>query len=548
MTSDSAAKAPAEATETTALLGSDSLHAASQRRRVWFEPVHFVLLCGFLVSLSFGITQVPIIYVLRLMTCEVYYQHHAEPPASGHDRCSIPTIEAGTARAVSLLGASTTLFGFINLFLTKWTITKLGVKTALALQVFFPAVRLVVQSISVATGGYAGIVLMQCSQMVTVMGGPNGYMLALNTYVTEVTEHKERTGTLGKLQGCMMFGSAVGYLIGGFLADVWEMATPFHVALVVFLTSTVFVICFLPWFPPRPTTEDKSESSIRRMLGPLRTILPSKWVRPGGSVSTEYGAVFLAAGAFIAVLATGYLPALLQMYATDIFGFGPTRNSYVVATHSFLRGTFLMFAFPRIIKLGRRVMESRAERHASAIQSTTTSGTATPSEQAQLANAMQDEEQEDVMPPKASGEQETFEFDLVYTRASILIDGALTCGAAFIQKGWQMYLLAAVLPFGAGTASAAKGVILQMCPAEDRTDALSAIAIVEMFARLLTTFVFGLIFAAFASIEKTYLVFVCNGAVAFVGFFVLLLSRFPQEGSRRLSNPKTTEADTDDND
>lgn len=97
-----------------------------------------------------------------------------------------------------------------------------------------------------------------------------------------------------------------------------------------------------------------------------------------------------------------------------------------------------------------------------------------------------------------------------------------------------MYLIAALLPLGAGTASAAKGTILQMSPQNERTDALSAIAFVEMIARLSTTFVFGLIFAAFASMNKTYLVFVCNAGVALFGFCVLLLSRFPPPGSKRL--------------
>ena len=149
------------------------------------------------------------------------------------------------------------------------------------------------------------------------------------------------------------------------------------------------------------------------------------------------------------------------------------------------------------------------------------------------------------MPPKPSEEQETFDFDLIYTRFSLLADGVLTLGASFVQKGWEMYLIAALLPFGAGTASAAKGTILQMCPAKDRVDALSAMAFVEMIARLSTTFVFGLIFAAFASIGKTYLVFTCNAAVALLGFCILLLSRFPPRGSRRLQGKATDVDDTE---
>ena len=230
---------------------------------------------------------------------------------------------------------------------------------------------------------------------------------------------------------------------------------------------------------------------------------------------------------------------MLQMFATARFGFGTKRNSYLVSTHSFLRGLFLTLAFPRIIASGRGWMEKRASGKNPA--SATTSGTATPSERAQLVNAMQDEEEQDVLPPKPTEDQETFEFDLIYTRFSLLIDGVMTLGASFVQRGTDMYIIAALLPFGAGTASAAKGTILQMCPVKDRVDALSAIAFVEMIARLSTTFVFGLIFAAFASIGKTYLVFTCNAAVALLGFCILLLSRFPPAGSRRLEEKQPPE-------
>ncbi|ETN39993.1 uncharacterized protein HMPREF1541_04268 [Cyphellophora europaea CBS 101466] len=544
------------ANEATPLLprAEDLPPPASEKAQSWLKPkpIHLVLLCGFFASLSFGVTQVPIVYVFRLMTCEAYYAHHpTQVPHDGRDRCSLPTIEAGTARAVSLLGITTTFFGVINLFITGWTIKRLGVKAALALQVLTPASRLLVQNVGVLLGGSTGIIVVQASQVVTVMGGPNGYMLALNTYVTELTGHEGRTGTLGRLQGCMMFGSAIGFLIGGVLAEAFHIETPFQFALVLFLASTGYVLLCLPWIPGRKEEQAQSSSGVRRMLGPLKTILPSRWMQQDGHIRTEHGAIFLAAGAFCGVLATGYIPTLLQMYATDIFDFGTRRNSYLVSTHSFLRGLYLTVVFPRIIKLGRHLFDKHHD--ISAASSSPTSGTATPSERTQLANAMQDEEQEDVSPPKprspatadADAEPRPFTFDLTYTRASILIDGILTAGAAFVSQGWQMYLIAALLPFGAGTASAAKGVILQMCAPSERTDALSAIALVEMMARLSTTFVFGLVFAAFAAMEKTYFVFVCNAAVALAGFAVLLLSRFPVEGSRRLQRTET-EADREE--
>ena len=533
--------------ETTPLLSKGGGESAPRSIKIsFFKPIHRILLCGFLVSLSFGVTQVPLIYVFRLMTCEAYYETHPGSPYHGVDRCSVPAIEAGTARAVSLLGCSTTFFGVANLVITGQGIKRYGVKAALALQVFWPAARLAVQNIGVMVGGSTGIIIVQSSQIITIIGGPVGYLLALNTYVAEVTESRERTGYLGRLQGCNMFGSAVGFLLGGILADAFSIITPFQVTLGLFLASTCYVLIFLPWIePPKAQDQTAKKAGFSRVFGPLRSIMPAKWVLKDGRVRTESGPLILAAGVFLAVLATGYIPTMLQMYATDIFGFGTNRNSYLVSSHSFLRGLFLVFAFPKIISTGRHFMEKRNNGKKAQAVAHTTSGSTTPTEQRLLAESLQDEEEQDVMPPKPNAEQETFEFDLIFTRFSLLVDGTLTLGASFVQEGWQMYLIGAFLPLGAGTASAAKGTILQMCPASERTDALSAISLVEMFARLATTFVFGLVFAAFASIGKTYLVFTCNAAVALVGFGMLLFSRFPPEGSVRLDTKGVSDAAED---
>ena len=522
----------ASTTETTPLIRKESLPS----KEPWLRPIHLILLCGFLVSTSFGVTQVPLIYVFRVMTCEAYYDIHPEPaPGLYEDICSLPAIEAGTARAVALLGASTIFFGIANLFITGWSIKRFGVKASLAFQTFWPAGRLVVQNVGVMTGGATGIILVQCSQIVTIIGGPQGYLLALNTYVTEVTESRERTGALGKLQGCNMFGTAVGGLVGGILAEDFDIITPFQVTLGLFLLSTIYVLVCLPYIGPSKSQSTTKTSGASRMFSPLKTIMPSKWILPNGHVQIEYGATILAAGVFLGVLATGYIPTMLQMYATDLFGFRTKRNSYLVFLHTFLRGLFLTLAFPRIISFGRRLVEKREVAIPASNSSTPpASGAVTPNTSARYATTIeQDEEEQDVLPPKPGPNQETFAFDLIYTRFSLLTDGILTLGCTFVTKGWHMYLIAALLPFGAGTASAAKGTILQMCPQSERTDALSAIAFVEMLARLGTTFVFGLVFAAFASLGKTYLVWSVNAGVALVGFVVLLASRFPREGARR---------------
>lgn len=476
-----------------------------------------------------------LVYVFRLMTCEAYYETHSQAP-HGSDRCSIPEIEAGTARAFSLLSASTTFFGVANLFVTGKCIKRFGVKAALAVQVFWPAARLGVQNVGVMIGGSKGIVVVQLSQVITIIGGPVGYLLALNLYVTEVTQNKERTGYLGILQGCNMFGSAVGFLIGGILADVFSIITPFQVTLGLFLASTVYVLLFLPWIAPpkQENVSTKGHSLISRAFGPLKSIMPAKWVLEDGRIRREYGPLILAAGVFLAVLATSFLPGMLQMYATNIFGFGTKRNSYLVSSHSFLRGMFLTLAFPKIITFGRHWMEKRGNLKQPQSTAEETARLEAAALEGQVEQAIQDEAEPSVPPPKLTDEQETYEFDLLYTRFSTLADGILTLGACFVQSGWQMFLLGALLPLGAGTSSAAKGTILQMCPAGERTDALSAISLVEMIARLTTSFVFGLLFAVFAALGKTYLVFACNAGVALLGFGILLACRFPPKGSRRL--------------
>jgi Major Facilitator Superfamily len=479
------------------------------------------------------------------MTCEAYYTTHPSPPPSAGDRCSIPAIESSTAYSISLLGCSTVFFGVMNLFITGVQIKRFGVKAALAFQVFWPAARLAVQNVGVRVGGSNGIIIVQLSQLITIIGGPVGYLLALNNYVAEIAKDRERTGYLGILQGMGMFGSALGYLIGGQLADIFSITTPFEVTLGLFVTSTIYVLIFLPWIPPRKEEKGstKGQGSLKKAFGPLKSIMPAKWVLKNGRFQTEYGTLILASGVFLGVLATGYIPTLLQMYATDIFGFGTKRNSYLVSSHSFLRGMFLTLAFPRIISTGRKYLQKRD--NARSPPSTSQSTPETAPDEDLTRQATQEDIEEPALQLIPTRDDENYEFDLIFTRFSLLTDGILTLGASFVQQGWQMYLIGAILPLGAGTASAAKGTILQMCPASERTDALSAIALVEMVARLSTTFVFGVIFAALAGVGKTYLVFTCNAAVALLGFTILLLSRYPPEGSRRL-DLKSTDDGTDD--
>ena len=313
----------------------------------WPRSVRYlVFLCAFLTSLSFGVTQVPLLYVFRLMTCDAYYKDHhtpiaQSPPAgttrsilsyalaaiaystgakikSNSDRCSLHVIESSTALSVSLLGASTTVFGLLNLFLTGSLIKRIGVKPTLVIQVFFPAIRLLIQNVGVEVWGNAGIIIIQCSQIVSIIGGPSGYLLVLNTFVTEVVEYEGRTAALGRLTGSLMFGSALGFLLGGVVAEAFGIKAPFRLTLILFLIACAYVVVFLPNIPPANAkvakiagtgsiSVEKKRRTLSKFFGPLAVFAPRKFIGRDGVIRIEYGAFLLAWGVFLGVLATGEL-------------------------------------------------------------------------------------------------------------------------------------------------------------------------------------------------------------------------------------------------
>ncbi len=51
-----------------------------------------------------------------------------------------------------------------------------GPRTALVLQTLIPAIRVATQLLGVAVGGQGGIWIIQISQVITILGGPSGYM------------------------------------------------------------------------------------------------------------------------------------------------------------------------------------------------------------------------------------------------------------------------------------------------------------------------------------------------------------------------------------
>ncbi|KAF1953185.1 hypothetical protein CC80DRAFT_420839 [Byssothecium circinans] len=478
------------------------------------------------------------------MSCDAYYETHSSPPDSTVDRCALREVEARMAREITLLAASTTIFGTVNLLAAGWSIKKFGVKKALLVQVFVPAVRLIVQNVGVMLGSNAGIIIVQSSQLTNIIGGPAGYVLALNSFIADTVTHEKRTGALGRLQGCMMVGAAIGFLVGGLIGNAFGILAPFRVTLILFLSCCIFISISLPATPLDKTTNAPSPTStggIMRYIGPLRIFAPQKWTLPSGRTTTQLGALTLGTGVFLGILATGSLSTMLQLYALNEFGFTISDNGSLIFMYTLFRGLFLTFVFPRIISWGRKVYQPNLDKHPASGEEA----------EDQLPESMlpdghlssreievtepTDNEAEPLIPPKLESEKETFAFDLLYARCSLLADGLLTGLAFFITDGWQLFVLSAILPLSAGTGSAAKGSLLQMISSSERVDALSGITLVENVARLSTTTLFGLLFATFAEIGKSHLIFVCNAGVALIGFCALSFSHFPPKGSTRVT-------------
>ncbi|KAI5459434.1 major facilitator superfamily domain-containing protein [Mariannaea sp. PMI_226] len=528
--------------ETTPLIRKKSngqSRPASWLRRA-FNVENRVLFAGFLITLAFSYTQVPLFYVFHLMECDSFYDTH--PPYNGTgDRCSRDEIAAGTATQFSILGMSTTLCGTLNLFVAGWTAKKFGPRIALMVQTFVPAIRVATQILGVVAGKRTGMMIIQCTQLITILGGPAGYILVVNIIAGEVTEPVKRTALFGKLQGAIMLGQGIGYLAGGMIGDNIDIRAPFDVAFISFLIAGTYARFFLPYISPESLTDGtkQGQSGAAGFLAPLRVLVPQRLKLANGKIRRHLGVIFLCMGIFLGVLATGYAPLLIQMYATAAFEFNQGDNGWLMAEFALMRSFFLIFLFPRIISWGRQLKTHSPATQASETLDPDETSTLLPTTPGEFdATAGEQVVEEPIEPCYRRQEAENSHFDLVFLRWSLVVDGALTTVAAFATQRWHIYLAAFLLPFGSGSAPAAKGVITEMCPESQRADALNAVTLVENIARLSTQGLFGFVFASLAQIGKAYATFFCNAAIAVIGMGVLLFSNFPPPGSVLLDTDK----------
>ncbi|KAI7774809.1 hypothetical protein LA080_007779 [Diaporthe eres] len=540
------------------IVGDHNTADAKKKKASWttrvFGPPNTikVLLAGFIITFAFSFTQVPIFYVFHLMECDVYYETH--PPHTGPgDRCSIDEIAAGTATQFSILGMSTTFCGTVNLFVTGWLIKKWGPRFALILQTFIPAIRVATQVIGVLAGGNAGITIIQTTQLITIFGGPAGYILVVNTIAGELVEPMQRTAVFGQLQACIMLGQAISYLLGGMVGDAFGIRMPFQVACVLFLFATLYSRTVIPYISPESLSDGKKSKAkgIKGFLAPLKILAPQRIRFMDGHVARHFGVFFLCCGIFLAVLATSYAPLLIQMYATAYFDFTQADNGWLMSGNALCRSIFLFFAFPRIIDAGRKwwVRKVEGPRLDPAQAKDPNTLSRIPSRPEQLEAPMwsgNQMSQEDSMPqPETRPEDDrtASHFDLFFLRWSLLLDGIMTGAAALCTKRWHIFLASFLLPLGSGSAPAAKGVITEMCSHGDRTDALNAVTLVENIARLATQGLFGFIFSALAEAGKAHMTFHVNAALAIVGMAVLYLSHFPPSSATILEDNENEDGD-----
>lgn len=80
------------------------------------------------------------------------------------------------------------------------------------IQTLVPAIRVLAQIFGVIAGKQTGIMIIQATQLITIIGGPAGYILITNIFVSETVEPSRRTAVFGRLQGSIMLGQSVGYL------------------------------------------------------------------------------------------------------------------------------------------------------------------------------------------------------------------------------------------------------------------------------------------------------------------------------------------------
>ncbi|KAJ7185265.1 major facilitator superfamily domain-containing protein [Mycena filopes] len=518
--------------EDTPLLAAPSLQARKTSRgpvRV-FTAYHRVLFGAFLLAICSTLSWSAVLYAYRVFNCDEYYADPTHPPYSGTgDACAISVIEAKTAQDISLMSVIATICGLINTVITAWQIRNWGVRPAMVQQSFWPAFRSLCQLYALGfTRGRLGINIFQACQVFTFLGGSFGYRLVANSYITEIVAPAERTAAFGVLAGVMMFGMAFGYSLSGFVYDFFGLTGPFKGTSCILVLSTVYNALFLPYIPPLGSAVGPTEPSPRwAFLDGLGIFLPAKYEDRSGRF---WGLTLLGLGSFLAALATQYVPNMLQLTATNEYGYTPSDNGRMSSLNALARALFLTFAFPWIIDTGRIWFNGRqsVDDSGASSQNRVIPTMATSVSPMATTIVTPPPTADDTAEPDSHPKMRESAFDLEFVRWSILADVVLTALVSLNTQSWNMIAAATLLPLASGTAPAAKGVLTAIVPEARRADALAAIAMIETLALIATVSLFGPIFGFLSTIGRPNLVYIVNASVAFVATVVLFMVRFPR--------------------
>lgn len=246
------------------------------------------------------------------------------------------------------------------------------------------------------------------------------------------------------------------------MGDAFGARMPFQVAFFLFLVSTFYACFVLPYISPESLTDGKKDGArggVSGFLSPLKVMAPQGIRLASGKFVKHYGVFFLSCGIFLSVLATGYAPLLIQMYATAYFDFSQADNGWLMSGNALIRSFFLFFMFPRIIATGRKWFVSSWRKTAKPNQAGPKqhngnthngqsaeglSGIPTRPENIEAPMAGNSVDEEPLSPEQhaesAEEERVAVRFDLFFLRWSLLVDGILTAGAALCSNKWQIYL------------------------------------------------------------------------------------------------------------
>ncbi|KJZ75818.1 hypothetical protein HIM_04642 [Hirsutella minnesotensis 3608] len=532
-------------TDEWTLLLSPPSTSSKKRLAPWLRSAwsteNRILLAGFLVVLIFSSTQVPLWYAFRLMECDSFYDSY--PPYEGAgDRCSRDEIAAGAAAHYSILNMMVTLCGTANLFVAGAVVKQFGPRAALVMQTAAPAVRVSFQILGIMAGKRTGMAIIKATQFFTILGGPSGFVLVVNILAGQLVQPARQTAIFGRLQGCIMLGRGAGYLLGGLIGNAFGVKMPFKVAFVCFILAVPYTRYAIPCVSHNPVSGGRNPSlqCPSGLLAPIKILIPQCLQRPDGRIIRYYGTLVLCSGIFIRVVATGYAPSLIQLYATAAFGFGQSDIGWLMSELAITQALFLILLFPCVIACGRRWMASYPSKVAQERpdRSDEPYGPSLPDLSGDLNDTAAAPVTEEP-PPKVLGlgqRREDYYFDLTILRWSLVIDGGLTTIPAFATHRWHIYLAVLFLSLLSGSAPAAKGVMTKICDESQRTDALNAVMLVESVARLTSEGLFGFIFSSLAQVGKGYAAFFCTAAVAVAGVPILLLLDLPPLGSKPIED------------